>query len=178
MAFILHSESNLPLPLSEDPSVYRTYNDVSAPPSSFPAGLLNPTLGRALAYWTSLAGGALPRRAQLSPAQMVPFLKHVILWDYLPDTDRFVCRLAGTEICEAAGRELRGRTVEEMHGDGSAAVRVNFETVIETGHANFVHRRMSWIDRSYRSYERLLLPLADEAGEIRHLMGVMTVDWA
>lgn len=163
-------------PLDDTPS-YVTLNDITALPHAFPRDILNPTLAKAFDYWRSIGEGSIPSRCQLTPAAMLPFLSGVLLWDHAPATDDFFCRLAGTRICEVAGRELRGQSLEQMHGTGSAAVRINFEDVVHRRSINFVQRRMSWVNRAYRQYERLLMPLTDETGAVRHLMGVITVDY-
>src|SRR5215472_3409145 len=84
-------------------------------------------------YWLSKAAGrAAPGRSDIDPAEIPPALGYIILWDVLENGARIVCRLAGTSLCELAGRELRGLSVEEIHWDRPDAAKLEFQRVVST----------------------------------------------
>ena len=94
-------------------SVPRTFFAIAAPPAELPRHDLDDVLEEVLEFWLRAAGGAPPTRRMIDPVALRRVLPHLILWDVLPNLGGYRCRLAGTEIFEAAERELRGATLEE-----------------------------------------------------------------
>ena len=138
-----------------------TYHAVG-PVSDVPRGRLGPNIARVFDYWTSKAAGrvALMRR-DLDPAEIPFALPYLILWDVLEGGASIVCRLAGTALCQMAGRELQGLTVEAIHWDRPDASKLEWKHVATTFEFDYVERRTQYTEkRTYRSYSRLLLPLA------------------
>ena len=69
------------------------------------------TLG---AYWESLAGGAVPERAQLDVTALTRLLPYVMLMEIEPDPFIVRYRLTGTKIDEWVGLNVTGRTLNEF----------------------------------------------------------------
>lgn len=136
---------------------------------------------RALAWWQGLGdpdagspdqtGGDIPDRARLDPGQITDLLPHAILWDVLPATDEdgpgtaglgdrllYRCRLAGTMLNDFYGREARGQWLHEQYGDESAAMQAEYDAVVRLRRPLWAEHRMSWADKPYYRYLRLMLP--------------------
>jgi hypothetical protein len=164
-----------------EPQVYgtsptaTTYVALIGAPGALPRDRLEPAHAQLLAHYTSIAGDApVAPRAAFDPIDVPFILPNLIVWD-VPDGDHadYRCRLAGTEICQYAGRELRGETLTQMNGANTPIVRAEFDTVRARGLAAYVERTMDWVGRPYRLYRRLLLPFADGSGRISTLMGAI-----
>lgn len=147
-------------------------------------------LQRALAWWQGLldpdragpdrAAGHIPDRARLDPGQIPDLLPHAILWDVLPATDEdgpgnvslgdrllYRCRLAGTMLNDIYGREARGQWLHEQYGDESAAMQAEYDAVVRLRRPLWAEHRMSWADKPYYRYLRLMLPFTHRAAAQR-----------
>ena len=89
------------------------------------------------AYWSSLrAGGRLPSRAQLDPHQLKQLLPTVSLIDVVRENGavRFRQRLAGTGLYSVYGREITGRSLEEVYsGEDADYWREHLDKVVANG---------------------------------------------
>jgi hypothetical protein len=82
----------------------------------------NPTskpLAVALAYWSNLAQSGLPKRSDLSPREMLPFLTLVQIYQLAPDAATFTIRLMGTGVRPLFDRDMTGQTIERPAPDAS-----------------------------------------------------------
>jgi hypothetical protein len=135
--------------------------------------LSDPKLVRALAWWRSLAGpgGSLPDRSRIEPAAIKDLLPNTILWDVSDDHSgglQFRCRLAGTMLEEMLGQEVTGRWLHQMFGDETACMHRELGAVVRQRRPYFSEHQMSWADKPYYRYCRLMLPFTHHA---RHLPG-------
>ena len=76
-------------------------------------------------YWNRLRGGRdAPERGEIEPSDIKTVLPETFILEEADDEARF--RLAGTRICAAFGRELRGAAVTELfsHSDRRLALRI------------------------------------------------------
>lgn len=74
-------------------------------------------LAAALAYWNSLALAGLPKRSDLSPRAMLPFLTLVQIYQMAPDGGSFTIRLMGTGVRPIFDRDMTGETIERPWPD-------------------------------------------------------------
>jgi hypothetical protein len=97
-----------------------------SPPDPMPAGLL--PLYR---YWNSKRGTRkMPRRSDIDPAEMVPFLPRLMIVDVVDDARRYVYRLVGTREVDARGKDPTGRPVGEAFiGSSRERVLANYDRV-------------------------------------------------
>jgi len=151
---------------------------VAAAAEEMPRHRFGPT-ALVFSYWLSKAAGrAAPTRPDIDPAEIPPALGYIVLWDVLENGARVICRLAGTSLCELAGRELRGRTVEEIHWDRPGAAKLEFQRVVSTLEPDYVERALEWTNtRVYRPYGRLLLPLVGPTERAPAAMLLSIVDF-
>jgi hypothetical protein len=69
----------------------------------------------ALTHWLDIRrGNPLPRRRDLDPCAIPAVLPFLALYQYLPDEQSFLCRLAGAAIYGAIGKPTRGRRLAEF----------------------------------------------------------------
>ncbi|PJI37339.1 hypothetical protein [Ferrovibrio sp.] len=141
--------------------------------------LADPRLVRTLTWWRGLqdAPGQIPDRIRLDPTQIPDLLAYAILWDVLPAPDhdgeaassgtgdrlRYRCRLAGTMLNDFYGREARGQWLHEQYGDESAAMQVEYDAVVRLRRPLWTEHRMSWADKPFYRYLRLMLPFTHRA---------------
>lgn len=80
-----------------------------------PLDVQAPVLRPVLDYWMEKCRERpLPRRSDIDPLELKPYLRHLFLIDVLPDAE-FRYRLVGSEITERYGRNSTGKTVREVY---------------------------------------------------------------
>jgi len=119
------------------------------------------------AYWLAkCAGRPMPVRADLDPAEMLPFLPHVALMDVLRDPADFRYRLLGTVVdAHMNGRYTGMRLSDLPHQRPPSRMWSHFSAVAETGTPLF--SRMPYVGKhkDFMSAQDLLMPLgAPETG--------------
>ena len=115
-------------------------------------------------HWNEARGARrMPGWSDISPRAIARHLPLIWSWKYDAATDVFVGRLAGEEIVQAFGENLRGKTGEEFFRNRGGEVllarhrRVVTEPAFYHGHgAVFSHARRIVMG------ERIILPLADD----------------
>lgn len=139
---------------------------LAAPPPA------DPRLRRALAWWQGLqeTPSEIPDRIRLDPTQIPDLLPHAILWDVLPAEDGrrlYRCRLAGTMLNDIYGREARGQWLHEQYGAESAVMQADYDAVVRRRRPFCAEHSMSWADKPYYRYQRLMLPFTHRASAQR-----------
>ena len=96
---------------------------------------LPPGLEPLFRYWDRKRGARrMPRRADIDPTEMIPFLPSVMLVDVVPDDRRYIYRLVGTREVQARGRDPTGHAVGEAFlGASRENVLANYDHVRLTG---------------------------------------------
>ena len=86
-------------------------------------------------YWDAKRGGRrMPRRADIDPTELVPFLRALMIVDVVADDRRYVYRLVGTREVEARGSDPTGQPVgEAFYGSSRDEVFRNYDRVRTTG---------------------------------------------
>ena len=70
-------------------------------------------------YWQHKRGDRpMPARADIDPAEIKPLLPYLLIADVFADPVRVRYRLAGTAVCEAFGRNIAGRWLDELEVNG------------------------------------------------------------
>lgn len=122
-------------------------------------------------YWQSkLRGRRLPDRADIDPTEIPRLLPNLVLVDILPDRpDRFRYRLIGTEIVRVFGREMTGRTTDEIP---NAKLRVlaneSFIACRTAGMPMWQEWLRPWT--GVQDYERIMLPLTRGSDEVAMIL--------
>ena len=151
----------------------RTLLSVTGSTGELPVDRFPSEIAALLAHWERLAAGGIPRWRSFDPVDGTLLLRHLVLWDVLPDGGGYRCRLAGTEVCDAAGRELRGLSPEAVGWDAAAEVRRDFDAVRDGRGLSYVERDLGWPGRDLRGFRRLVTPWAGDDGRISHLLAIL-----
>ncbi|MFZ2470173.1 PAS domain-containing protein [Parvibaculum sedimenti] len=125
-------------------------------------------------HWNEARGQRrMPGWSDISPRAIARHLPLIWSWKYDALADVFIGRLAGEEIVQAFGENLRGKTGEEFFKNRGGEVllarhrRVVTEPAIYHGQgAVFAHARRIVMG------ERIILPLAEDGEEGDGILGV------
>lgn len=135
--------------------------------------LSSPILCTLARWWiASYEDGALPKRREIDVSAIRSTLPHIWLVAYFPDTDEFYYRLAGERVNDTFGFSLRGKRLDQVVGAHILeTARAHYHHVLQTPGA--VHARGRVYSQSGRHCdgERLALPLADDNGTPKFIIG-------
>ncbi len=132
------------------------------------------------AYWASLRRGAsLPSRVDLHPSGIKRMLPTVSLIDVKRDPNGagdgaidYRLRLAGTGLYTVYGREITGRTLEDVYN--SAAVeywRRELDKVVTERRPGVGVHSLAWKGSPHMSILWLRLPLASNGKDVDMILG-------
>ena len=128
------------------------------------------------AYWASLRRGAsLPSRVDLHPARIKRMLPTVSLIDVKRDLDGVVdyrLRLAGTGLYSVYGREITGRTLEDVYNNAAVEYwRKELGKVVNERRPGVGVHSMAWRGAPHVSILWLRLPLASNGKDVDMILG-------
>jgi hypothetical protein len=140
--------------------------------------LTDPRLCELYGYWEGKrAGRAMPTRGDIDPLEMRPWLGNLLLID-VTAAGGFVYRLYGTGFVNSFGRDMTGRSVDELPAEQQERVRADYQAVCASHQprarlytASFEVQTRGAPPRQQSqvvTWERLVLPLCD--GEARVAM--------
>ncbi|WP_189990834.1 PAS domain-containing protein [Thalassobaculum fulvum] len=127
-------------------------------------------------HWRSIRdGGDVPPADRWDPLDLVQHLGHLFVvrveaassGDPAPDL-RYT--LIGTYLVDALGRDTTGRLVGDTFPEGHPVVSVYHRAIARRAPVR-THGRLDWVDKKYRSFESVLLPLAGADGRIAKFAG-------
>jgi hypothetical protein len=127
------------------------------------------------AYWNELRAGRLaPRRFEVEPAAIAAILPDTFILERADRLD-YVFRLAGTRICEAFGRELRGRNLLDLWSSSDREVVIGvLESVTRDGGVGVIGLMASEPGGRSAAFELVLLPLIHTGQSIGRVLGSLT----
>lgn len=148
--------------------------------SSLRPPLTDSRLGALFAYWDGKRGGrAMPRRSDIDPIEMRQWLGNLLLIDVTVE-GRFVYRLYGTRFVDNFGRDMTGRSVDDLPADQQERVRTDYEAVCASLQprarlytASFEVPQRGTMQRSEAqvvTWERLVMPLSDGGERVEMLL--------
>jgi hypothetical protein len=134
-----------------------------------------PTSKQLFAYWDHIRNGRIaPRRFEIEPAKIAGILRETFIAE-CTGLLGFRFRLAGTQICQHFGRELRGVDFLSLWSladrDAIASLVRNILNDGAVGHGTFLAHTET--DRE-ASFEFTLMPLVHTGSEINRLLGSIT----
>jgi hypothetical protein len=140
-------------------------------------GFLDPRLAYLFDYWRRKRGDRpAASRTDLMPSEIKPFLPIMNLLDVHREPLEFRHRLVGTEIVEAVGRDVTGRTVSpQLYGDDYEKILEGLRTVADDIRPFRRLRRPTWFSRDWLSLEAIELPLIDSSGEVNMILRAMSL---
>jgi len=129
------------------------------------------------AYWESLAlrRGGVPWRDDFNPAEIVRLLPYVFIVEKQPETGRFFFRLSGTGIRDIMGFENTNHCLDELlQGEDLESVTEMFDQVLSQAVCVRSIEGLTYSDRSYLRVEIIRLPLCNNGGKARLVVGSLS----
>jgi hypothetical protein len=121
-----------------------------------------------VALWQRLkSGDQLPKRSDIRPEALAPWLGNIALVEVFSDPRRFRLRLVGTRIADVAGRDSTGKWFDELYS-GADLVNLNevYSASVDDGEPYFVRGNMRVAGKEFIEFDAIHLPFADVAGDI------------
>lgn len=137
-------------------------------------GIEDPRLAELLAYWRGRRRGrSIPAFADIDPIDIPSLLSYLWIHDYDPDADRFHCRLTGESVRSTYDFKVVGRDVEDIVGSAAyPVVSERYRAVLTIpAVAHGTGRIYGHTIGRVGVGERLYLPLADDEGRARMIIG-------
>jgi hypothetical protein len=153
--------------------------EVAAPPPHVDEiwpDALAPRLDEFMAYLDHCrpADGALARLAAFDLLDVPDLVAHLVLVDPVDDrgNTRFRFRFVGTWHLLTFGQDVTGRFMDELYND-PLAIRAEhaLHGILASGEPHYWRRPSVFHGQQFLLYQRIMAPLADEAGRIVRLAG-------
>ncbi len=147
--------------------------------SEFPH-TLHPDLQLVLDYWSDLKTtlARLPALDEIDLMDLWEVAPKLFIADFEESADqrsRFRWRYWGTGLVEYSGAELTGKYFDQTHTE-EAVVEAGavYRWVLESGEPHYWRQgvRTIDVDKTFLSYERIVLPLLNREGKPGHLLGI------
>jgi hypothetical protein len=125
------------------------------------------------AYWASRReGGRLPCRANIHPAHFKRLLPTISLIDVRGSPRNYHQRLAGTGLYSVYGREITGRSLEEIYNTAAAEYwREELDRVVRDRRPAVGVHSLSWRGAPHVSILWIRLPLASNGADVDMILG-------
>ena len=129
------------------------------------------------AFWLAKRGRRkVPSRTDFDPVELKPYLPHLFMIDVVGMPARFRYRLCGIAVAAIYG-EFTGAWVDEfLPANFREVALARLADAAENLHVHYLVQRLTWQDRPYVRYRRLLMPLSDDQVRANILLGVVYAD--
>jgi len=136
---------------------------------------LTATSERLMALWLEARDDALvPHRKAMTPDRLKSILPYLMVLEWEGD-QRLLFRLAGTQVVDGFGLELRGRNLFDFaHADNLDAQRWVMSRVCTRPQGLCIDAQFPGRDGRLQDYQILYLPLAEDDGERRRIISVIS----
>ena len=126
-------------------------------------------------YWNSLRGArSAPERRDIDPARIKSALASTFILER-DDSNEFSFRLAGSHICSAYARELKGRSFTRLwHARDRDALDTLIRAVTEDHAVALVTFEGKTPIRTKASFETILLPVRHNGTTTDRILGALT----
>jgi len=115
-------------------------------------------------HWDSVRGTrAMPRRDEIDPIELVPWLPYVSMMELHYDPFRVRYRVVGTEVARIIGEDFSNRWLHET-GWGESAIALNrllYERVSEKRAPTYGLSTVTWQGKPDHVFQWVLFPLGD-----------------
>ncbi len=125
------------------------------------------------AYWASRRrGNRLPSRDGIHPSDFKRYLPTVSLTDVSQDPRSYRLRLAGTGLYGVYGREITGRTLEEIYSATAADYwRTELDHVVEDKRPAVGLHNLAWRGAPHLSILWIRFPLSSNGADVDMILG-------
>ncbi len=133
----------------------------------------HPSVQKLYAYWDSLRGArSAPERREIEPAEIREILGDTFILEY-DGPDRFLFRLAGTRMCSAYCRELKGQNFAGLwSGEDRNAINSIINAITTDAAATVLGYRGTNTQGRTLDFELLLLPLRQSGDGYNRILGL------
>src|SRR5262249_21194045 len=137
---------------------------------------LVPELKEVRDYWLAkCAGRAMPRRADIDPAELRQHLPFLSLLDVLPETKDFRFRLLGTAFAEIIGHNSTGKTVREVYEPIDREVMQwmldSYNAVVTSKRPVFKRGSLRAVEKDFIYSEAIHMPLSEDGETVSIVFG-------
>lgn len=142
--------------------------------AAFESNSTHSLFSRVCTYWSGLrANGTVPRRSSIDPQALTDTLPHVFLAEIVaPRVARL--RICGHKIEALMGMEMRGMPISVLfHGEARAAVADAVEQAAMGARVILSLQAEGGFGVPQITATLALMPLADDAGRITRILGVI-----
>jgi hypothetical protein len=125
-------------------------------------------------YWLAKCRGRrMPSRSDVDPIEIQrALLPGISLIEIVSDDRRYVYRLVGTAVVDAAGQDYTGRSVRNaLSGFALGRALRNYDRVVSTRAPVFDPTHLQEVNSSYAIDETLLLPLSNDGETVNKILG-------
>lgn len=143
----------------------------------------HPTTRGLYAYWNAVRRTRLaPRRYEIEPSQIAPYLSDTIILEQ-PVQAACRIRLAGTQVCDHLGHDLRGALFYELWSESDQRILQDaMRSTISCGGVGLFTFNGTCRDTAPQAeFEILLLPLTHLGSDVERVLGNISVlkrpDW-
>lgn len=133
--------------------------------------LQHPKLRALKLHWEDRKAGAdLPHVDAIDPIDLQDHLGHLFMIRVDPGKSEYTYSLIGTTITEILGRDSTGMRVQDTFPDGHPIVEM-YDYVCRNRVPIRTHGQLNWVDKDYKRFESVMLPLTDDDGAIVKILG-------
>ena len=125
------------------------------------------------AYWASRRRGArLPSRSVIHPSHFKRYLPTVSLIDVRGEPREYRVRLAGTGLYSVYGREITGRSLDDIYSSTAADYwRNELDHVVEDRRPAVGVHNLAWRGAPHLSILWIRFPLSSDGEEVDMILG-------
>ncbi len=123
-------------------------------------------------YWRGKAGTRpMPKRSDIDPSELKPFLPRISLIDVVPDERRFVYRLVGTEEVALRGYDPTGKSVGEGFFGPNRELAFRHYGYVAEHAAPFCYRGDFEVeDGAIENEDVIFLPLSEDGERVNMIL--------
>ena len=123
-------------------------------------------------YWDrKRAGRNMPRRGDIDPSEIVPYLPSLMIVDVVEDARRYVYRLVGTREVDARGRDPTGRPVAEAFiGSSRERVFSNYDRVAVTCRPHVDIGTVITVENRLDDSQVIFLPISEDDAKVTQIL--------
>lgn len=135
-------------------------------------GRCDPSIRQMYEYWDRKRGDRrMPRRRDIDPTELGPFLPSMMIVDVVPDERRYVYRLVGTREVAARGRDPTGQPVgTHFFGSSRNAVMLNYDLVCERRAVHMEDDKFITPEGRFGDEEVLFMPLSEDGQTVSQIL--------
>lgn len=132
--------------------------------------LRNPQLKGLYQFWLSLCQGEnLPMAGDLDPSALRPWLDNLVLLDVSRDGGDFVYAYYGRSFSNAFQADTVGKSIGDLPSSQAEILKAEYDRVVQE-RIPVARVYTADFDGEVQTWERLVLPLFDDRGEVEKLL--------